>query len=410
MRWRGWLWLIGWVRLASCADLDPEILLSRVRAKIVDDAKRIPRYVCRQQIERRVYFPDSKKLQDCASILAQRSENPLAGLHLGSLDRARLNVMLTDRGELFSWPGGYRFDSDNPGDLLAGGMSGSGDFASFPIAILTNARVAIQYQGTCGRASCARFSYDFPQAASHFVLATPWDRATVGYHGTLEVDSGTAELLSVTVIPTDLRQTLPDVCVLTTHMTYARTKMEAGDFMMPALTQKDLTLENGSFFENKDSYQGCRQYSTESVLAFGDESSASPAAAPARRNPSPPAPGTKVDLRLISKIDFETNFAGDTIEAALIHPIRVPGGGLIPAGSVVRGHLAQMQRQHSPSNEFFVALRFDSLVLGGTPVPLALEPLGRADPRGRGLFVFPATRTALGKEFVSHWRVRSSPS
>jgi hypothetical protein len=406
MNWRAWLALLGALQITFCADVNPESLLARVRTKVVADAKAIPRYICRQNIEQRNYFPNSKTPQLCATIPEAALKDPAAGRRLITADRARLDVILTSKSELFSWPGGHHFDADNPGDLLAAGISGSGDFASFRIGIFMSDRVDLRYDGPCGD-SCLRYRYDVPLDVSHYILKTALDETIVAYHGVFEADSNTAELSRLTVIPTDLRHAVSGMCAMSTAITYSRTASNAGQFMIPTETEKVMTLDNGSYFESKITYEGCRQYSSESTLTFSEPS-------PEVMKPSsppgvPPAPvaESELDLRLISKIDSKTNVAGDAIEAALSHPVRDAAGGAIPAGTVVRGHLAQVERVYFPRDEIMLAMRFDSIRVGGSDLPLQLEPVGRRDLRGRALFVFPGSRIVLDQKFKTRWHVRA---
>jgi hypothetical protein len=81
---------------------------------------------------------------------------------------------------------------------------------------------------------------------------------------------------------------------------------------------------------------------------------------------------------------------------------------VIPAGTVVHGHLAQMENVYSPRRQVSIAIRFDAIVLNGTPVPLTFEPRGptmRMDQNGRAVFRFLKARLVLGKDFESQWRV-----
>jgi hypothetical protein len=137
MNWWTSLLLAGSIAAGWAGDIDSASLLTRVQSKVRDNARRIPRYVCQQKIERQSFAPlDRKPLQACV----QESEQGLTkrpGLSLVVADRAQLDVMLTEEKELFSWPGGRSFDTDTPADLLGGGFCGSGDFASFVINVFT---------------------------------------------------------------------------------------------------------------------------------------------------------------------------------------------------------------------------------------------------------------------------------
>jgi hypothetical protein len=68
-----------------------------------------------------------------------------------------------------------------------------------------------------------------------------------------------------------------------------------------------------------------------------------------------------------------------------------------------------MENVYSPRRQVIVAMRFDTIVLNGTPVLLTFEPHGpamRMDQNGRAVFRFLKARVVLGKDFESQWRVR----
>jgi len=106
-------------------------------------------------------------------------------------------------------------------------------------------------------------------------------------------------------------------------------------------------------------------------------------------------------------MDSELSSAGDSLEATLEHAVRDTEGGTIRAGTVFRGHLAQLEKVHFPRWHVVIAIRFDTVVLHGEPVPLTLEPIGKMDRRGRALFSFAVQTLVLEKQFVSRGRVRS---
>lgn len=406
MDWKFYLCLLCAIRAAFCAEVDPDTLLRRVKDKVADDAKKIPRYYCRQRIERRIFASKSKERFDCAQILSERERNPSSGMRLDSLDRAKLDVMLAGGEELYSWPGRHRFDASYPGDLLAGGMAGSGDFASFRLDIFTKDLAVIHYKGVCEVAACVEFDYVVPQTVSHYSLRTGHGDFIVGYHGTFRVDPRTAEILALSV-RTIGGSDRPDVCSIDTRMNYAQSGGDSGEFMIPAVTEKDLFLKDGAYFENKVFYEQCRQYSSESVLKFGDEipdaQPASPQGAPAAL----PAAGTQLELRLLSKIESEASFAGDSIEAVVTRRVRDSTGMIIPAKTVVRGHIAQLQQVFNPAGAIILALRFDSLVLSGTEIPVKLEPINERNTHAKGVYVFRGARFSFGPNVESRWRVTS---
>jgi hypothetical protein len=406
MTWRGWWFFFAFACAAISADVDSQLLLSRVRAKVASNATQVPRYLCRQRIERRQFVVDSK-IRSCAALIQEKTRRTKFGLRLAADDRANLDVMLAEGAEIFSWPGGGQFETGHPGDLLSGGMAGSGDFASFVIDIFGLNAVTFHYAGACEGPSCVRFNYEVPLASSHYVLKMSVRDVTVGYTGTFDVDPGTADLLRVVVIPADPDGLLPEVCEMRTQMNYARSSSRTGGYMLPSATEKDLLLNDATYLENRTSYQGCRQFGSESVLKFDDDVPEAPSAGEQAARALSFPPGTQLELSLISKIDSQVSSAGDIVEAALTKSVRVGGRVSAPAGTIVRGHLTQLEHVYLPWNQVVIGIRFDRMMLEKTEIPLALAPLGEMDEHGRGTFTFNGKRAVLEKKFVSRWVVRA---
>jgi len=410
MNWRCLILLAASAGMSCAADVDSSALLARVHSKVLDNERRVPRYICRQQIERQVYTQIGRQWMvslhehSACDGLPEQGTPKIPGLTLSTTDRANLDVMLAGANELFAWPGGRSFDTDDPGELLGGGLSGSGDFANFTISIFTSDQTTFEYQGPCQGPSCVRYSYDVPLRVSHYSVKNSLSEVTVGFHGTFDVDPQSADLLQLIVIPTDLQQALSTACDLRTRMTYTRTTMNTGDFTIPKSTERAFLAKDGAYAVNRVSYQGCREYTAESVLSF-DVDSSSPSPKAAKVPPPLPAKGSELRLKLASKIDSNVNFAGDGLEAALVRPVRDTQGGTIRAGTVFRGHVAELEKVYLPKRQVVIAIRFDSIVLNGAPVPLSLEPVGEMDQRGHEVFRLAGARSVLGKGFVSRWLV-----
>lgn len=347
-------------------------------------------------------FSDSS---DSGAALGLKSQMP--GLSLISSDRAKLDVMVSESTELFSWPDESRFNTNSPEDLLGGGFSGNGDFADFVLTVFSADHVTFEDLGTCGGASCVRFAYDVPVAVSRYIVKTPISQGSLGFHGTFDVDPQSDNLLTMTVIPTDLPQELRVACGLRTRMKYARAILSASEFTIPESSDKEYFSDDGWYFSNRIRYTGCRQYTAESALTFGDETSSLNGNDHSKAEPALPRPGTKLELRLASRIDSTLSWGGDPVEAILVRSVRGTDGRPIPAGTVVRGHLARVERTYAPRPGVSVAMRFDAIILDGAPVGLNLIPVGKQDVRGRAVFNFRQEKVILDDKFVSQWRVRS---
>ena len=396
-------------------EVDPVSLLSRVRSKVLDSAKTMPRYICRQTLERKTFSPSKKSAPGCGFLAEPASSGPsgdatlpMPGFSLISSDRARLDVIIAEGTELYSWPGGAKFETNNPDDLLGGGFAGNGDFASFIMTAFGSGRSTFEYLGRCREASCVRYRFELPAAASRYVVKTPLEEVSLGYRGTVEVDPRSADLLAATVTPNDLPLHLREACDLRTRMTYTRTPPSASEFLMPASVEKEYLASDGWYFQNRVQYTGCREYSAESTLTFGDTPPARQAGPVSSTAGAGPRAGAKLELRLATRLDSDVNSAGDSIEATLVRPVEGTNGRRIPAGTVVRGHLGQVEQTFSPKRDVTFAMRFDTIIVGGWALRLNLAPVGRIDGRGRGVFEFSGERVKLDNRFTSRWTVRAA--
>lgn len=404
MNWRCLVLLAGSAAFAWAADVDSSALLARVQSKVRDEATRIPRFMCRQEIDRQVFTTPKRNQKVCPELTDQGLSNTVAGLTLVSSDRARLDVMLGRAStELFSWPGGGSFDTSYPGDLLGGGLASRGDFAGFMIQVLGTSQATFQYVGPCAGTDCVRYSYNVPRNVSRYgVNVSSWGLEIVGFHGIVDVESKSANLLQLTVIPIDLPQIFPGTCDLRTKMTYTRAAATSGEFSIPKSSQVEFLYKNGHYSENRSSFEGCREYGSESVLSFGDDLPAGNGEA--KVPPALAKAGAELRLRLVSKVDSDVNIAGDSLEASLVRAVPDSKGGIIPEGTVFRGHLAQLERIYWPHPEVLVVLRFDTIVLQGQTLAVKLFPTGQNDDRGRAVFRFPGKHAVLDSKFVSRWR------
>jgi len=77
--------------------------------------------------------------------------------------------------------------------------------------------------------------------------------------------------------------------------------MQADEFTIPEATEKEYLAKDGSFFVNRVSYDGCRQYTSESVLTFGDDAPATASDRQSKVSAPLPVAGSELRLRLHRK-------------------------------------------------------------------------------------------------------------
>jgi BON domain len=94
-------------------------------------------------------------------------------------------------------------------------------------------------------------------------------------------------------------------------------------------------------------------------------------AAPATPPPPPPPQkvtipsGTALTVRLVDSIDSEKNQVGDTFQATLNSPLTINGDVVVPSGSTVQGHLANVKSAGKFAGQSVVVLQLDSITSGG---------------------------------------------
>ncbi|MGA8149967.1 MAG: BON domain-containing protein [Terriglobales bacterium] len=98
-----------------------------------------------------------------------------------------------------------------------------------------------------------------------------------------------------------------------------------------------------------------------------------PAPAATTEAPPPPPPpqkvtipsGTALTIRLVDAIDSEKNQVGDTFHATLNGPLTINGDVVVPQGSDVQGHLANVKSAGKFAGQSVVVLQLDSITSGG---------------------------------------------
>lgn len=113
-----------------------------------------------------------------------------------------------------------------------------------------------------------------------------------------------------------------------------------------------------------------------SSLANNTPPAPAPAPEPVAQTPPPPPPppppqkvtiasGTALSVRLVDPIDSEKNQVGDVFHATLNAPLTVNGDVVVPQGSDVQGHLADVKSAGKFAGQSVVVLQLDSITSGG---------------------------------------------
>lgn len=119
--------------------------------------------------------------------------------------------------------------------------------------------------------------------------------------------------------------------------------------------------------------------------------------------------GTLLVAALERSVSTASARAGDSIALRLVHRVRLPEGGEVPANALIRGEVAAVRSGERRAELPELMLRFTALVIDGQLYPIATVPFwvtGRPQPGGaRAHDAGPAlggndTITIGGKELV----------
>src|ERR1700736_2444204 len=89
------------VCLAAQAGQTPQELFDKVRLNVARNLERIPKYICVQRQERRVFEdPDHGGWKSCAALAEARRKHGREGLRLTSTQRLRLEVTVANSTEM----------------------------------------------------------------------------------------------------------------------------------------------------------------------------------------------------------------------------------------------------------------------------------------------------------------------
>lgn len=109
---------------------------------------------------------------------------------------------------------------------------------------------------------------------------------------------------------------------------------------------------------------------------------AAPVPPPAPPPPPPPAKvaipaGTVLTVRLENGLDSEVNQVGQTFQATLNAPLTANGDVVVPAGSEVQGHIADLKSAGKFAGQSLLVLQLDSFVSGGNTYNISTDQYKR---------------------------------
>ncbi len=360
---------------------DATALLLQVRKKVMLTIRRLPRFLCTETIDRSAFQP--------AADLSGRSCDDLAGAKKWkrkpySSDRLRLDVAVSNGGEMFSWVGENHFHDRSLAELVGSGATSTGSFSSFLSSIFGNNSASFTYEGNSdddGRA-VVRFGFTMPLEKSGYSIGNREFRSNVPYHGTIVVDSTTFNLVRLTIhadrLPIELH-----TCDDTTVLDYGTADLDNFKFLLPKDVYLHITYTNGTEFENRTTFSGCHEFMGEATLSFDEPADTGQAAAPKKEvKPLILPPDVPFKIALTEAIDTATAAAGDLVHARLMTPIRNKENGILaPKEAAVAGRIVHIERFYGPvTQSLALSVQVETVEVDGVaqPFPVRLESVVKA--------------------------------
>jgi hypothetical protein len=344
--------------LAAAAGYNPSEVLGRAVEKAIARAQTTPNYTCVETVKREYFEPVAASLaRDCPVLLEQRRHpTPDMLLHLYSVDRLRLDVTMSSKGEIFSWSGASHFEDHDISQLVRNGPMGTGGFGGFLTAIFySDARKFTFVRSLTGNGRVyLEYSFQVAQPDSHYKVKAGDSWVFIAYSGTFQVDAETADVVSMSITSGD-SPAATGICQVTTSIDFARLQIGSQEFMLPTQTSQRFVYPHLEETENTTVFANCREFRGESTLTFAPEETAKQDAAKSAATPATLPRGLAFTFTLDAPVAADTAAAGDPFSGKLTGALRDSHGKLLaPKGSVVEGHLLRVQSFSKPPEAFIV--------------------------------------------------------
>ena len=253
---KGWLCLISVAAIAwgqRPSEADAAAAIERARRQALGYAKSLPDFVCTEIIHRtsrntvqgRPNIPDDK-LTVKVSYSGDKDEHELVAVN------------------------------DRPATIPFSSLSGTivvGEFGGILRSIFDpGSQAAFHWEKwrSEGKRRLAVYSYVVTQGNSHYVLAIrvgkSVEEANVAFHGDVQIDSQTDEVVHYTYTAMDIPQKL-GILAATTKVDYAMASVNGREYLLPSRSQND-TLSHDVDVENQMEFRDYRKFGSDSSVTF----------------------------------------------------------------------------------------------------------------------------------------------
>ena len=370
---------------ASQAGLPREVLLlTRIKRRMAQNLEHIPDYTCLETIE--------------------RSRRRAALQPFQVVDTVRLEVVVVGGKELYSWPGAEKFEEEEVGAIVTGGLISSGDFAMHAHDVFATTNPMFTYGGVEELDGRRALRYDFriPLMASGWTITYGQQTGKVGSTGSFWADEQTLDVLRLEVngdsIPPDLA-----IAEVFTRINYGKVRIGASEVVLPQGAEVGMTGLLGGASRNRIEFTHCREYVGESVISYEPPAEVVAAATPRRFTEVRLPVGLEVPVELDTAIDSQTARVGDLVVARVRTDVRQKNTLVVPRGALLKGRIRRLEKHDDRGVYFVVGLEFLAMEFDGKRAGFfgELRELGPLEGLSRQLFSSGLRRETRWQETIT---------
>jgi hypothetical protein len=403
-----------------CLGQDPNQVLERTRARVVQATRNLPRFTCLETVDRE-YFEDLPVHQNMLTAPPAEACPALFIEPVGRMsqwtDRLRLEVTIADGREIHAWPTASEFDT-RPIDEIVSGPINTGGFGGFLSDVFDNPGTHFTFmeeQPANGK-KLFKYAYRTPLDSSHYSVGKA--QRLTAHGGWFLIDAKTLEVVHL-VIHTDPLPTGASSCRDHNAIDYHQVPVGDGQLILPIQSVLQVLELGGSVSKATATFSSCHEYRSESTIRFGEEVDSQQRARQTEERRVPAE--VHFTLRTTDTIDFRNAAAGDRIVARVVQS---SDRSAVPQGATVSGRISLL-RHYMLLNRYQFAFTPEILTvkgvttrLGAVPerprteakspsgfrsrgVELAVTPPGSSSQEAS--FVFPGSISVVKPGFESLW-------
>ncbi len=335
-------------------------MLQNIRTKVAEQLAKSRNYTCLQTVDRS-YFQSTFRTRSACDARAANDQNEI--MH----DRLRLNVAVSDSGEIYSWQGERKFSSAPIDKIVQGGPISSGSFVGFLSNIFITPGIEFTFRGSMkkGNVGTVQFDYKVQKAFSHFrVQDGEGLSAIVPFHGSFAANADSFELIQLKIIADQIPPGL-SICATDNEVQYQMAEISGSPTLIARTFELRINSEQHLDTISRSTYSQCHEFQAASTIHFDTPGDLTQAPAEPVQEQRLPA-GLDLPLVLTSTIDSKTAYTGDPVEAVTTAAIRdSQGKTLIPQSAVLHGVITQLERFYRPQDYYALRLQFRWASFGG---------------------------------------------